>query len=331
MSSFFAPKQCLIIGVFMKKSLSVAIALASLSAAGVTHAEISLYGKANVSFESVNEEFVDGDFSGTELVSNASRLGFKGSEKINDSLDVIYQMEYEVTFDDTQTFKQRDIFVGLKGNFGQLLGGNFDTPMKTAQNKVDLFNDLRGDIKNVVTINDVRASNIVEYTTPDVLNGFKAELAFVSAEDEIIDDGSSVALSWANEYFYLAAAVDQDVIPGVEATRLVVQYTLDRLQLGALYEQTDSDEFDDSLTGYAVSAQYKLLQDWVIKAQYGSLDFGTLDDPVDPSVENDTVLSLGADYILSDTMKVFGFYTGESLFDDQLDNRYLGLGLELKF
>lgn len=321
----------------MNRTLSIAIALASMASASGAMAEVDVYGKANVSFELVEE----GDASTTELVSNASRLGFKGSETINESLEAIYQLEYEIYIDDADTFKQRNIFVGLRGGYGQVIVGHFDTLLKAAQRKVDLFNDLRGDIKYVVSPHENRAGNTIQYTTPDVLGGFQAAVALMSSEVEDVDDGKSAALAWANEHFYIAGAMEQDVeFQGAEAMRLVAQYNRGGLQLGALYEQTDADFLDDSVAAYMVSAQYKV-NDWAFKVQHGAsdayLDIDYLELTGTPfAFENGETTSVGADYKLSKTAKLFGFYTVESADEDAfgndvLDNSYAGIGMELKF
>ncbi len=44
--------------------------------------------------------------------------------------------------EDKSTFKQRNIYAGIKGQYGSLLAGKNDTPTKQAQKKIDLFNDL---------------------------------------------------------------------------------------------------------------------------------------------------------------------------------------------
>lgn len=324
----------------MKKALSVAVALASMASASGALAEINVYGKANVTFESVNINSGDADISTTELVSNASRLGFEGSEQINENLKAIYQLEYEVYFDDATTFRQRNIFVGVQGDFGQVIGGNFDTPFKAAQSKIDLFNDLRGDIKHVVTPHDNRTSNTLQYTTPEGLGGFSAALALINSEDDALSDGKSVALAWSNDHIYVAAAMDQDVeFEGVDATRLVLQYNRGDWQLGALYEETDADFMADAFSAYALSLLYKLNGEWSLKAQHGASD-GYLQVDLSPITaapvasspfENGETTSVGADYKLSKNAKVFGFYTLETADADALDNDYLGIGLELKF
>lgn len=296
-------------------------AILSASAA----AEVKLYGKANISFQAVDE---NGD-SFSELVSNASRIGVKGTETINDSLEAIYQFEYETAVDDGQnsndeTFNQRNIFIGVKGEFGTVIAGHFDTPLKAAQNKVDLFNDLEGDIKNLITVNDKRASNQVNYRTPSSLGPVTVSVSVISSEQDDVDDGISTSVAFEQNGLYLAAAIDRDVSTVDEETidkkaaRLVAQYNFRNFQVGGLYESFDDGM--DSYDGFLVSGQYQLHQ-WALKAQFGQSD---IDE------EGGESLSLGADYKLSENTTLFGYLTTvESDVDTDAD--YLGVGIEHKF
>ena len=114
-----------------------ALVLISMSAISAP----KVYGKLNIAVnndgsDGVNEKEID-------LVSNASRIGFKGKVDMKNGLTGIYKIEYEVdiTNDNTKSkaFNQRNSFVGLKGNFGTLKLGTHDTPLKLAQLKADLF------------------------------------------------------------------------------------------------------------------------------------------------------------------------------------------------
>lgn len=299
-----------------KKLLSSIIAIAIAAPA---MAEINLYGKANVAFQAVDGS----DESHTELISNASRLGFKGSETINDSLEAIYQLEYEIYIDDGRDFAQRNIFVGLKGNFGQVIAGHYDTPLKVAQNKIDLFNDLPGDIKNMITVNDNRESNQINYTTPSSMGPITVSVSFIThgeqETDTNLDDGVSASIAFEQNGLYLAAAMDQDVEEiNTDTSRIVAQYTVGSLQLGGLFETFDNGT--ESVDGFSLSAQYKI-NDWALKVQAGESDIDEL---------GGEMLSLGADYKLSSNAKTFVYVTSiES--DLGTDADFIGLGFELKF
>ncbi len=331
----------------MKKSnLGACIALAAAVPCGVA-AEVTLYGKANLSFEKV--DLKDQDESHTELMSNASRLGFKGSEKINDSLEAIYQLEYEVYVDDGEdvrsvggqrddrSFRQRNIFVGVKGGFGQVIGGHFDTPLKGAQGKVDVFNDLRGDIRSMITNNDHRLGNTVMYSSPKFA-GFGAHLGYITSENEEVDEGKSAAVYFDNHGLYASVAFEQDVVDeNSETLRAVLAYTIGGLQVGGLFEQDDQEGAPgladpEEQDGWLASVLYDFQNNWLVKAQYGESDIRYLDA--------DTT-SVGVDYKLSKNFTVFSFYTadsaeGEPELDpaaesDDIDREYFGLGVELKF
>lgn len=305
----------------MKKSLLSTLICASLSVSAF--AEPTFYGKANVSAQRANE----GDASTTELVSNASRVGFKGGLVLEDGLEAIYQAEYEIFVDDAETFTQRNIFVGLKGGFGTVKAGKFDSPLKEAQNKVDLFNDLEGDIKAIVTVNDNRPDNIVSYQSP-LLGAFTAKVALIASEADDEDDGFSGSLAFEQDGIYAAVAVDQNVeAEDVDVVRLVGQYNFTDFQIGALYEQVDADGFDKSDAVFA-SFQYTL-DKIVLKAQLGRSEFVVVGGI--PVFDDADTLSFGLDYKLAKNVKVFGYFTQNQTDNDAIDNDYLGAGVELVF
>jgi predicted porin len=293
-----------------------------------------VYGKANLSL--VDQD--SGDTSGWNLNSNASRLGIKGESKISEELAVVYQVEYEVCIDSGdckgQTFKQRNTFLGLKGNFGMVWAGKHDTPTKLAAKKVDLFNDLEGDIKNAFE-GENRVSNVVAYRSPK-MNGFSATLAMIPAEGEDVDqdgqddtglkDGLSYSINYTKDNLYLAIAGDQD-IDEQDLVRMIAQYQIDALTLGFLYQQNQDNLGAKDESGYFFSAAYSLNPDITLKAQYGEIE-----DDIDGDKEQ--TLSLGADYKLSKNTKTFIFYTDNTDSEVGLSEdafTAFGIGMEHKF
>lgn len=312
----------------MKKALLPLLIASLLPAAAF--ADVTVYGKANVSVQSADEAGEDQ----LEVVSNASRIGVKGSEEINSDLKAIYQFEYQTEVDDgaggnpSQTFTQRNIFVGLQGSAGTIIAGKFDTPTKTAQEKVDLFNDYEGDI-NYVVLGETRANNVVQYTTPAAWGPFAVNVAAVAAENAANDDGTSISLTYTTPSLYLAIAGEQDVtFQEVDIVRLVGRYTIGAFQLGALYEQT-SDDTDEDVNGFVVSAKYNATDKFALKAQYGN---SSLDDDISDADKDQ--LSIGFDYSLSKNTTLFGYYTQEKYEEDSeelQDDKWIGVGIDLKF
>jgi predicted porin len=293
----------------------------------------TVYGKVNASMVSAD----DGSSDQWKLNSNASRVGVKGKTKISDGLYAIYKAEFEMCIDDGdckgQTFSQRNIMAGLKGDFGTIWAGKHDSPTKLAQNKIDLFNDLEGDIKNTFA-GENRVSNIVAYTTPN-RNGFSATLAMIPAEgadfdqdgqdDTGLTDGISYSVSYAKDNLYLAVAGDQDV-DKQDLLRLVAQYKMDALKLGFMYQQNEDNLNSKDESGYFISAAYKI-DKTTLKAQYGLIE-----DDIDGDEEQ--TLSLGADYKMAKNTKVFVFYTDNT--DSEVgsaddEDTSFGVGMEHKF
>lgn len=304
----------------MNKTLISLLVVASLPLTAL--ADPQIYGKASASLQSADEN----DASNIELVSNNSRIGLKGEEQISEGLSAIYQLEYQTFLDDggsSRTFTQRNIFLGLKGAAGTLMAGMFDSPLKKVQGKVDLFNDLEGDIA-FLFLGDNRLSNIVQYSSPKFGQNMQANIAFVASETQALDNGVSASTVYQDGPIYLALALDSDVRPGADQLRLVGQYSLGDFQLGALYETFDDDLRDAD--GFLVSALWKTTEVWSLKAQWGDSDV---------KFEGSQSLSIGADYTLSDRAKLFGYFTHE---ESDLgcgtlgcDSDYLGVGASLSF
>ncbi|MFT6423111.1 MAG: putative porin [Thalassolituus sp.] len=304
----------------MKKT---ALFLAMSTAAVFTQAETvevklpTFYGKFNVTQEFVQQEDA-GNFS--QLNSNASRLGLKGDFALNHGLTAIYQAEFEIDVDgDGDVFKQRNTFAGVKGGFGKVQAGVFDSALKASQKKVDLFNDLQGEIKHVITNSENRVKNVVRYQSPK-MGGVVLTADHINSEDETVNNGISASAAFSNDEVYVAYAYDSEVEgEAITVSRLVGQFNIDNVQLGALWESQDTD--GDSADGYVASVAVKLSA-VKLKAQYGASDI---------KAEGASTMSLGADYKLAKNAKTFVYVTNEEAAEDAGSNQYYGAGIEYKF
>jgi predicted porin len=340
----------------MKKSL-LAFAVASLFPVAAV-ADVIVYGKANVSLQSVDEaEYStangnNADGTRVELVSNASRIGVKGGEAVNSSLKVIYQFEYQTEVDDGSgsggTFSQRNIYLGLQGTAGTIMGGHFDTPTKVAQEKVDLFNDLEGDITSIFK-GEIRASNIVQYTSPTFGGGFAGSVAYITEESDGVSkqnnptgvsasNGISASFGYTSSIFYAGVAMDQDVeADGVDLIRIVGRLTLGAFQFGLLGENYENDNTGADEDGALVSALWNLNDKWALKTQYGDSDVRWIDGES---------ASVGVDYKMTKSATLYGYYTmvengvndvipeapiNDADRDNFRDDSYVGIGMDYKF
>ncbi len=289
-------------------------------------AEPTVYGKLLISVESQDT------LSGNEvdMVSNASRLGVKGSMDFGEGLEAIYQAEYEIdpvdgTADEKngRTFKQRNSFIGIKGSYGTLFLGTHDTALKKSQSKIDLFNDLAGDIKNILQ-GENRMSDFIGYTTPTLGDGFSATFNAIKGteeEDNSIGDSTSVSLNYKTKSFYAAIAFDSE-LKGYDTTRISFQVPLNRTQLGFIYQDTKELSSDLEEDGYVLSLSQKIGKKGVFKIQLAESDM---------KMGSGKQTSIGYDYKLSEKAKAFIFYTdlsGESL---SKEKEISALGFEYKF
>ncbi|MEZ7206628.1 porin [Pseudoalteromonas sp. DY56-GL79] len=308
------------------KLTKTALALSLLSAFTFqANAEVDVYGKANVSVQSSD----DGAGSVTEIKSNASRFGFKGSEKLDSGLEVIYKLEFQVDVSDADSkgdkdnITARNQYVGLKGNFGEVVIGRNDTALKQSQGKLDQFNDLEGDIK-VLFKGENRLGDSISYKSPS-FNGFRVLGSFIAEDSEEGENGFSTALTYGDaglkeSAIYAAIAADSEV-NGNDMVRFTVQGKVADFKLGAMYQTQEKVDGSAEADGYLLNAAYKL-GNTTLKAQYQVIDFDA-GDKVDG-------VSVGVDYKLAKNAKVYGFYSTFDA-DNQVEKDYLGLGIEYKF
>ena len=288
--------------------------------------EPTVYGKLWISVESQDTA------SGTEvdMVSNASRLGIKGSMDFGEGIEAIYQAEYEVdpvdgTADESKdrTFKQRNSFVGLKGSMGTIFLGKHDTATKKSQKKIDLFNDLAGDIKNILQ-GENRMSDLVGYTTPKI-NGFSATFNAIKGTeglgDDSIGDSTSTSFSYDSENFYIALAFDSE-LKGYDSTRLTLQIPFNRSQLGIMFQDSEKLSTGVEEDGYVISFSQKVGDKGTLKFQQAESDM---------KLDSGKQFSFGYDYKLSSKAKAFFFFTDLSGENTSKEKEITGIGFEYKF
>ena len=326
----------------MKKILLVLVATSLLTSTALASNHI-FYGKANLSINRTDQN----NTNDVDLNSNASRIGVKGSNPISDNLKAVYQIEYEIFIDDGNDgtkievssedkntgseFKQRNSFIGLKGEFGKIIVGKHDTLVKLAQGKVDQFNDLsNGDIKNLLQ-GENRASNIIIYTSP-VYNGFTTKFAFVPDEESTkSDDMISASIRYQLGGLTLNAAHEdgRTIDPTVDSLiRIAAEYKFDNLALGVLYQQ--ADEINNDQDAFIMSGNYKLKNGLIAKFQYGESD---------DEEETTKQIAVGADFKLNKQVKLFTYYSDISDYRSidsgggasYKDIQTIAAGLEVKF
>lgn len=300
------------------KSLIAAATLIALSP--VVHAEVKtdglleIYGRASFSIDQLD----DGDkYSRMNLSSNASRLGFRGSKKIGE-LTGIWQIEQEVQInlanskDDTNNrLASRDTFAGLRGGFGTLRVGKFDTPFKTAREPFNLFGDQLGDMRNLTRVGDAkfdeRLNNMLEYQSP-VLSGFQAKLAysFHSGTSAVTTNG-----------------VDQKE----DATSLSLGYKAGNLDVTLAYESYGSNVATTGKRDATRAAiAYKVTPELRVMGFYQTAESktGSKDEGAD-------VTGLGLEYMITPTVALKGQYMNRKANAANSDASMYTVGAEYRY
>ena len=290
------------------KKLLLATAIAALSVSAANAAP-TVYGKAFLTLDYVSTDYDAAnktDEDTFKLNSNQSRIGFKGEDDLTDTTKLVYQLEYGIDVDDdSQQFRSRNTYVGLAHNtLGTVLAGRHDTPLKLAQNKVDVFNDSLFDIKNAGVSGEYRANNMVAYQSPVIVGmpvSFMAATALseTDADGDILvsaasdtkpavyrdrkvkDNGYSALLAYDKNGVYLAGAYDKDmgannVNTGVidNTWRLVAGLDMGKmnmvpgLALGALYQQSQYYDNYSIVNNNRVNKASEDEKSWLISGKY---------------------------------------------------------------
>jgi len=305
-----------------------------------------VYGKLNIALnnngsDGVNEKEID-------LISNSSRLGLKGQLEMQDGLVGLYQIEYQIDPVDghardevrgengeikvtDSTFTQRNSYVGLKGSFGTLKLGKHDTPLKKASLKVDLFNDLKGDIKNI-TDGENRITSFLGYDSPVFGGGVSISVSLSKGKDDGVVgtdlDGEfgtnlSASLKYDIEVIQFVIATEKASIKGFDHNRLGMMIPAGPVTIGLIHTTTEStvgnsvdyDATTISIAGKVADGNGR------VKFQYGTSDKSA----------GLTQTQIGYDHKLFKNFKILAYHTVRSQDAANSDDAHTGLGIEYKF
>lgn len=334
----------LIWGLPMNKKLiaitvaaGLALPMVSAQAVDVADKKLEVYGKLHMNFSSNDEQGTAND--NWRLSSNASRLGFKGQQKLDEGLYGTYKFETEVAVEDGATvFATRNTYAGLKGGFGEIRLGRHDSPLKMAQGKFDQFGDTDGDLKHAGDEDgENRNTNAITYLGK--FSGVGVNLQFIPGEGDGVAAGNgpadtiSAAVSYTAGPVYVALAQDtydnQANAAEDSLTRLVATYKLSNMQFGLLYQT--GVEAPDTLAAkedwLGLSFNVKLGSKNKLKAQYIMVE-----DSAVPALES-TQISVGFDHKIGKKGTVYAMYN--SLTEEDVavtkENSSVSVGYILKF
>lgn len=223
-----------------KKLIAVAVAAALAPAVAMADSgNVTIYGSMHLSVDSLNG---NSSVAGTDnqretnISSNSSFIGFKGTEDLGNGLKAVWQLESMVAMGETaeasatngaNSLTSRNSFLGLSGGFGTALLGKHDTPFKLVGRKAELFGDQIGDSRNLISAGgatwDMRPSNVIAYVSP-AMSGFTGAIAYVT--NGTADASSALA--------GVTGATKENSITAVSASGM---YESGPLMLGLGYEK----------------------------------------------------------------------------------------------
>lgn len=305
------------------KPLLLAAVIATSLALPAMAADLEVYGRANLSIDALG----DGEDTGLNVSSNASRLGFRAVTDIEGGMQVFVQLEQNVRFDQRGgDFATRNSFAGVRGDWGQLRVGSFDTPGKLVRSRVDVFNDRLADVRNIASGNDMsfdpRFRNGIHYRAPS-FNNLTFDLHYsphndVDATTTNDREAISTSITYNHNGVYLGVAYEsyETEIDNRElqptAVRLGASFPVsDNFTLLGFYQHASDIPGGDRHV-YGVGSKYRLSDNYSLMGQvYQSSD----NDSPDTGA---TMFSLGLDRYVSDALTVY-VIAGVTTNEDQAD------------
>ena len=323
----------------IQKLLLVSAIAMPMSAAAVEVAgeKLEVYGKVHVSIDSSDRDDDTVTNDGMSISSNSSRLGFKGKLATDSNIDVIYQIEQEIAFDDSNKseFANRNTFIGLASGEHSFRAGVHDTPLKTVASKWGIFGDSVAERRSIIGASATKGNQLNERVKNMLMYQFKnKEIKFqamyaVDPEGNntgSVDDNDSKMKGLGVWYtmgdLKLSAGYEDwkahSVIEDGTAYRIAATYKMDAHQFGVIYEDISSDADPLALvpnlnalafnrSAYGVNWKWKYSKKADFRVQYLIAD--SADDSTDTGANK---LGLGVYYALDKKAKVYVAYAKTS-------------------
>ena len=331
-----------------KKLIAVAVAagltlpMVSAHAVDVADKKLEVYGKLHLAVQS-NDDALDTTNDNWQMNSIDSRLGFKGAIPLDGGLSGTYKYELGVAVADGDSTNKsgiirRNMYLGLKGGFGEIRLGRHDSPLKMAQGKFDQFGDTVGDLK-FAGDEDGENRNDSSITYLGKFDKLAVNLQFIPGEGDGttagqgIADTTSIAVSYTDGPLYVAVANDSYDSTGGGAedslTRIVATYKMGNMQFGLLsqsgVEAPDTAAAKEDWLG--LSFAMKMGSKNKLKFQHI-----TVEDSAASALES-THTSIGFDHKLGKKGTVYAMYNTieEKAATTSKDESQLSAGYILKF
>ena len=209
----------------MKKIIALAIAGAFITPAAMATVEIYGYLGTSVEYSKISAPNAAQSSSRVRLYDQSSRLGFRGTDKLDNGLTVLWRAEQRVrvgssslngTNDASAGWGDRSTFVGLQGDFGQVrIGKMFDAMDESRDDFFVAMNngytdETSGGVGQFVRRGAAKPTSIIMYTSPS-MGGVRTKLQydFGSKSGTYSANGYTGSVFYKSDMFDVGAAYKQ--------------------------------------------------------------------------------------------------------------------------
>ncbi len=232
----------------------------------------------------------------------------------------------------------RNRAITLSGDWGTVLAGNWDTPMKSVRYKAELFDSRVGDTGNLIgayTTTSERTPNTIAYSTPN-MNGFSSTIAYViDARKPYVDstDGDAISMNGIYNNGPMVVALGYENISddafgtnkeNQKVWRLAGSYAFgDFKVVGSYTDVSDANginNFDTEI--WTLGAAYKMGNNTIL-FQYGDRDESNNDD------NGADQWAIGLEHTLSKRTMVFVDYSALDNDANSVSRSWSGVGNDM--
>jgi len=234
-----------------KKLIATAVSLLLAGVTVLASADVKLYGQLDVSYDYLNQDEAN---NLSDLRSNTSAIGVKGSEDLGNGMEAFFKVEYQTDLVNDQNgdgWTGRDQYLGLgQESFGKLAFGTMSTAYKAQAAKIDPFYRMSFESRTVGLQSRLhagkgeegqgRATNTIGYSSP-TWGGFGLLGSYtLDSEDNDGEDDNpwSVGASFSGlgGLYAFVSYVTTDASGDDDATQIGAQYTLGAFEAHGIYE-----------------------------------------------------------------------------------------------
>lgn len=300
----------------MKRSLFIAAISTMAAGSALAQSSVTVYGRLNETVERQK----DGSTSSTQVVNNASRIGFKGTEDLGGGLKAFFLIEHGFNADTGTTsgaFWGRESNVGLShASLGTLRLGNMGPTAAyfATADYISFHNHDTGTSSDAFYLYPGDARNTIAYKTP-TFAGLDAEFQ-LGLRETAAENTQTLAVNYVGGPLHLGAAyvngpvtIDGVTYNDAQEIGLRAMVELGAFTVGSYWARNDgkiagSDVERDTfrVSGMFTTGALELHANVGLASKIkvnGSSADGT----------DAKQFTLGANYNLSKRTKVYGFYT----------------------